>query len=602
MFNICDLTFYNYTGESYTYKFASGLNYFKGENNSGKTVFYNLIDYMLGSSKEIQNEDWYKNIKEITMKICNDKITYFLTRTKNKDENYFTVGEVFDFESRIPISYSEYKIRLENIFTPNSTFLNDIKIFTGQELTFRTFTIFNFLGEKRQGNIQDFLDKGRDIEYSVKLPALLNFIFNKNLKKIFELENKLKQLESEVKQLELNKNQYEFIAKEINNNILVLGLNIQYNGRNSDIIRKRLEQYKLINNNITQTSREKNISELTLMLENIDEQLKNYQSYKEGVKNIEKESINRKNLLIALDNILKNTNQYNYLLASIQKLLTEINTTISFSQDSIYDKTAETLKKQRELIKFEIKKQDSKFMRYSIKEKEKSVILLENYLKQNVIDSNEELTEKLKQIKSLKEELLYLKNKDDLSKINNLSKFITDLYNSAKDVSDFVKIDTEKANFQIMYIKKGNILQPKIKELQIREQGENKEKIKEYISTNYYTGSMARHTLIQICGYFGFLKLLIENSEYPLIPIFIGDHLSKPFDEKNITALGKIVCKSVEIIGKDKLQIFLFDDEEASTLGLEPDNCVDLIEYNNDSQKIKTGFIPFYKSNPKSKK
>lgn len=602
MFNICELTFYSYAGGSYTYKFVSGLNYFKGENNSGKTVFYNLIDYMLGSSKEIQNEDWYKNIKEITMKICNNDIIYFLTRTKNKDENYFTVGENVDFESRIPISYREYKIRLENIFTPNSAFLNDIKIFTGQELTFRTFTIFNFLGEKRQGNIQDFLDKGRDIEYSVKLPSILNFIFNKNLKKIFELENKLEQLEKEVKQLESNKNQYEFITKEINNNILVLGLNIQYNGKNSDIIKQRLEQYKLMNNDINQTSIEKNISELTLMLENIDEQLKNYQSYKEGVKNIEKESINRKNLLKALDNILRNTNQYNYLLESIQKLLTEINTTISFSQDSIYDKTVETLKKQRELIKFEIKKQDSKFKRYSIKEKEKAVILLENYLKQNIVDSNNTLTEKLKQVKSIKEEILQLKNKDDLSKINNLSKNITNLYNSARDVSDFVKIDTEKASFQIMYIKKGNILQPKIKELQTREQGENKEKIQEYILTNYYTGSMARHTLIQICGYFGFLKILIGNNKYPIVPIFIGDHLSKPFDEKNITALGKIVCKAIENIGKDNIQIFLFDDEEASTLGLEPDNSVNLIEYDKNHQKTKTGFIPFYMADSKSKK
>ena len=183
-----------------------------------------------------------------------------------------------------------------------------------------------------------------------------------------------------------------------------------------------------------------------------------------------------------------------------------------------------------------------------------------------------------------------------------MSKNITNLYNSAKDVSDFVKIDTEKASFQIMYIKKGNILQPKIKEFQIREQGENKEKIQEYILTNYYTGSMARHTLIQICGYFGFLKILIENNEYPLVPIFIGDHLSKPFDEKNITALGKIVCKAIENIGKDNIQIFLFDDEEASTLELEPDNNVNLIEYDKNHQKTKTGFIPFYIAESKSKK
>ncbi len=597
MFKITELIFYNHLEEPYSYEFVSGVNYFKGENNSGKTVFYNLIDYMLGSSKEIKNEEWYKNVKKITMKVFNNGISYILTRTKNKDENYFTVEGTTNFESMQSISYREYKIRLESIFTLNELLLNNIKIFTGQELTYRTFTIFNFLGEKRQGNIQDFLDKGRDIEYSVKLPSLLNFIFNKNLKRIFELEKKLENLEKEVKKLELKKNQYDFIAKEINNNIIILNLNIQYNGKNLELVKQRLEQYKLMEKDTKSVaSNNKNITELTLMLENIDEQLKTYQSYKQGIKNIEKESTNRKKLLIALDNILKNNNEYTYLFDAIKKLLNELNTTISFSQNSICDKTIDTLQKQRELLKNEIKKNDSKFKLYSIKEKEKAVILLENYLKQNIVDSNEELAEKFAKIKSIKDELFELKNKDDLTKINDLSEHITNLYNSAKDVSDFVKIDTDKSKFRIRYLKKGNILQPEIEEVQIIEKGENKEKVQQYVLTNYYTGSMARHTLIQICGYFGFLKLLIENGEYPLIPIFIGDHLSKPFDEKNINALGTVLNNAIDNIGKDNIQIFLFDDEEASKLGLDTDKIINLIEYNKHNRKIKTGFIPFYKA------
>ncbi|MFQ8626056.1 MAG: hypothetical protein ACLSA2_06110 [Candidatus Gastranaerophilaceae bacterium] len=293
---------------------------------------------------------------------------------------------------------------------------------------------------------------------------------------------------------------------------------------------------------------------------------------------------------------MKNNDEYSYLFDSIKKLLNELNTTISFSQSSICDKTIDTLQKQRELIKNEIKKNDAKFKLYSIQEKEKAVILLENYLKQNVVDSNEELAEKLSKIKTIKEELLELKNKDDLTKINNLSNYITNLYSLAKDVSDFVKIDTDKSKFKIRYLKKGNILQPEIEELQIVEKGDNKEKIQQYVLTNYYTGSMARHTLIQICGYFGFLKLLIENGEYPLIPIFVGDHLSKPFDEKNINALGAILNKAIQDIGKDNIQIFLFDDEEASKLALNANKTNNLIEYDKNNQKIKTGFIPFYKT------
>lgn len=594
MFKIKELTFYNNSNEFYKYEFSQGINYFKGNNNSGKTVFYNLLDYMLGSSKEINKEEWYQNIKEISLIISIDNIDYILTRTKDKDVNYFTVGTK-NFESRYPIKYREYKLKLETIFTPQNALLDEIKVFTGEELTFRTFTMFNFLGEKRQGEIQDFLDKCSNIEYIVKLPSLLNFIFNKNLKKIFKLEEQLNQLEKEIKKLVTNKNQYDFICKEINNNILILGLNIQYDGKNIDLVKKRLDEFKLMNTPEENKSAGKNLSELTLMLENINEQIKAYQNYKQEVKNIAKENKNRKELLKTLNSIISHNDQFNYLLLPIQKLISELDTTISFSQNSINDNTLDALIKQRELLKIEIKKNDAKFKLYSVKEKEKAIILLENYLAQNIVNSNTELEEKQKLVKNIKEELKELKNKDDQNKINELSKYITNLYNSAKDVSDFVKIDTDKLNFLIRYLKKGNILQPTITEIQ-----DNAEKgTKELVVNNYYTGSMARHTLIQICGYFGFLKLLLSSKEYPIIPIFVGDHLSKSYDDDNVIALGEVLNNAANDIGRDKIQVFLFDDKDYLKLGLKPDYSENLIIYDKEGKMIKSGFIPFYKPSKK---
>lgn len=593
MFKIEELTFYNYANESYTYKFSTGINYFKGKNNSGKTVFYTLLDYILGSSKEIK-EDWYKNISEISMKICNNDITYTLVRTKDKDVNYLTVGKI-DFESRYPITYREYKLKLENIFTPENSVLEEIKTFTGEDLTFRTFTMFNFLGEKKQGKIQDFLDKCSEVEYLVKLSSLLNFIFNKNLKRIFLLEEELKQLEKDIKKIEMQKNQYEFINKEINNNITILGLNIQYNGRNTDLIKERLELYKQMNKQNTTTDASSNISELSLMLENIDEQIKVYQNYKKEIKNIEKENRNRKHLLNTLDEILKKNNQYEYLLSPVSKLLSELDKTISFSQNTINDKTLDSLKKQRELLKEEIKKNNAKFKRFSLKEKEKAIILLEDYLSKNLLYSEEEFQAKLQRAKAIRDELKDLKNQDNQSKINELSKYITNLYNSAKEVSSFVKIDTDKNEFRIQYIKKGNILQPMIKETRF-----NKEKnTNDEILVNYYTGSMARHTLIQICGYFGFLKLLLSENKYPVIPIFVGDHLSKPYDDTNVNALGTIINNAINEIGRENLQIFLFDDEDFAKLTLQPDYSENLIVKDDNGEIVKSGFLPFYQPDKK---
>lgn len=53
-------------------------------------------------------------------------------------------------------------------------------------------------------------------------------------------------------------------------------------------------------------------------------------------------------------------------------------------------------------------------------------------------------------------------------------------------------------------------------------------------------------------------------------------------------AIGQIINKAYESIGKENLQIFMFDDEEYAVLALEPEHSEDLVN------KVKTGFNPFY--------
>ena len=46
MFKITELILTDINNVEYPYKFSSGINFFKGKNSSGKTVFYDLLDYM----------------------------------------------------------------------------------------------------------------------------------------------------------------------------------------------------------------------------------------------------------------------------------------------------------------------------------------------------------------------------------------------------------------------------------------------------------------------------------------------------------------------------------------------------------------------------
>jgi hypothetical protein len=136
----------------------------------------------------------------------------------------------------------------------------------------------------------------------------------------------------------------------------------------------------------------------------------------------------------------------------------------------------------------------------------------------------------------------------------------------------------ENESFKIKYFKKGNLLQPMITE----------KKLDKLVDVQYIIGSMARHTLIQLCGYLAFLNLLIKEDKYPIIPILVIDHISKPFDDINQKAIGTILNKAYEMIGTSNLQTFIFDDEEYNNLCIKPNHSERLFD------KKKTGFNPFF--------
>lgn len=582
MFKISELAMYGVDNEVFTYKFDIGVNYFRGKNSSGKTEFYSFIDFMFGSSEDIKEKPWYvDSLKKATMVFEMENIKYCISRTIEPNQNYLYYFGENEPES---IDLSEYKDKLNSIFARDTNLLKDIRNFTDEDLTYRTFTMFNFLGEKRQGAIHDFLDKCSDIRYSVKLASVLNFIFNNNLERIYELQNELENLLAELKEMEINSARYDFIINQVNKNLQKIGGNIWYTGKNTDDIRKHLSIIKDMQD-LSKKKNEKNIADMEVMFNNISEQIKIYENSISDTKQFEKDNENRKLLLSKLDGLINDNADFNYLVEPLKNLLTKIDSTIAFSKYLISDNTIKELKRQRETLRTEIRRNDSRFKMYTLEDKSKSIVLIEDYLSTDVYFLDEELKEKRKRIKEIREELKALQASDDTKKIREISEYITNLYYSAKDISSVVEDDMNQEGFKIQYIKRGNILQPMV--TKAIEADDNIGKKKEI---NYYIGSMARHTLIQLCGYLAFLNILLKDSRYPLIPILVIDHISKPFDEKNSKAIGKVISKAYESIGKENLQIFMFDDEQFESLSIQPDHSEGLV---NDN---KTGFNPFFTS------
>lgn len=578
MFKLSKLIMFDMNEESYTYEFSEGVNYFKGKNSSGKTEFYSFIDFMFGSSEDITKKPWYKNsLSKATMLFEYNGNEFSVTRTRNQNNNYLNYADEDISEA---IDLRQYKDKLNSIFTRDIQLLKDIRNFTNEELTYRTFTMFNFLGEKGQGKIQDFLDKCSDIKYSIKLNPILNFIFNKNLETIYQLQNELDVLLQEVKDFESSNQKFDFVINQVNANLQKIGSNIWYTGRNLDEIKAYL--FGVIDmQNSEKLAEKRNIADLEVMYNNLSEQIKVYENSTADAKQFEKDNGNRRKLLNKLQELLDENADFSYLVHSMQKLLNDIDNTIFFSNYIISDNTVKELKKQRDQIKTEIRRYDSRFKCYTLEQKSKAIALIEEYLSVEVIANDDILKEKKKRIREIREELKALQNSDDTKKINELSDFITNLYYSAKDISSVVSDDIKQKGFEIKYLKKGNILQPMVFSDDIESTDSKKQ-------VNYYIGSMARHTLIQLCGYLAFLKILLENNRYPIIPILVIDHISKPFDEDNSSAIGKVISTAYETIGKGNLQTFIFDDEDFEKLHLQPEH------YENLVTDTKSGFNPYF--------
>lgn len=576
MFKIEELCLIN-SEQTYSYRFTNGINYFQGKNNTGKTVFFNFIDFMFGADKNYANNPWFKGtLSKAILTFEYNNIRYELTRSIDGKNNYF---RYCDEELGDSIDIVEYKQRINAIFSVSSDYDATLYEFTHEHLTYRSFTIFNFLDEVNQGKINDFLTKCSNIKYAVHLTPILNYIFNNNIGRIIELTTSLNNLQAELRAFEKEKNSSDYLLSRINKNLKILNITENFVGNNQARISELLEKAKYSDSvGNKKSGQEQSISELRVILNSIEEQLKVYKNMKSDAAKIDIEMKNRTQLLQTLYKMIEENANYTYLITPITNLIEQLNKSISFQRLAIEDKTIDELSKQRLKILSRIKDNTSRFERYSLADKEKALIFIESDLQEYKSSNEDDIIAVKKQIADIKKQIRNLQNQDDTKKIKKISQYITSLYSQGKDVSPFIKDDLHKNEFEINYIKKGNTLVPSILE-------KNNEKLKR---VNYVIGSLARQTLIQLCGYLGLLKLILSERKVPIIPLLVIDHISKPFDKENIKTLGIVLTKFIEDISPENIQIFMFDDKEPSDLNFNPNNIEHL---QNDS---KTGFNPFF--------
>ncbi len=581
MFKLEKLTLFHQGNElPFVYQFDFGINYFSGKNDSGKTEFYTFIDFMFGADVKLSEKTWFKDtLSHAELQFVYQNREYTISRfLSDPNKNYFRYA---DEENTAELRLQEYRERLNLVFSQNDQTLKELRSFVEEDVGYRTFTVFNFLGEKRQGVLNDFFDKCSSLKYAVKIPGLLNYIFNKNIATIATLKKKEESIKQVIHNLEKTSARNDDIRSRINHQLKVLGIDKTFTGHNADTIRYEVSKFQTSLRRNNSNKKSLTVTELETIYTSLDEQLKRQESFEHDHTEFIADDIKQKELLKTLRDIIGHNPTYAYLVDPIIKLVNGLDKSISFNKYLIQENTIHALKKQREEVRQQLLSSKQKYSIYSVSDKSRAVTLIDEYL--NYYDGSlktSDLSIKKSELRKIQEEIRALQHANNQEQIDSLSADITRLYKSTTAVSDLSEYDFEQDGFRITYFKNGNILQPQI--------SDSVDSLDESAFKNYYTGSMARHTLIQLCGYLSFLRMLIREKKYPLIPILVIDHISKPFDKNNMKSIGAVLHEAYNGIEKSDLQIILFDDEKATNLGIKPDYETDLLT------EEKTGFNPFY--------
>ncbi|WP_167797620.1 hypothetical protein, partial [Listeria monocytogenes] len=322
------------------------------------------------------------------------------------------------------IDFEEYKAKLMAVFSPNEKNLRELRAFIDEDITYRTFTLFNFLGETRQGVVNDFFDKSHEIKYALKLDSILNFIFNKNLEAINQLKIEFNSLTSDVNKIQAELESNNFIRKRINGLLLQLGVKKIFNGKNSSDIYMEIEKFEKMEEK--PTNDKVDLSSLEIYYNTLSEQINEYDKIIQDSKQIENDNRNRESLLRNLQELVRDKKDYQYLINPIISTLNELENSISFSRYVRQDEVVKKLKEQKNDVKDEIQRQSSKFKMYSFNEKTEKIVILKDLLgqKNNEIDL-EDLEKKKRRIKDIRYELKKLQNSEDKEKLNKISNLMT---------------------------------------------------------------------------------------------------------------------------------------------------------------------------------
>lgn len=569
------LTMVGHDGNRHSYRFSRGINYIYGANGTGKSAFYEFLDFMLGASRPssapLSEMEWYKDtLHSAELSITHNGSEYAFVRSID--------GLSFNIKKDghgIPCqSLSDYCEIVNSLLEVPSDALRALELYAGEKLKFRSMTIFNFLGEKGAGRLDDFLDKSSDLKYGLKVARILDFMFNDHVQEIVDLENKAEKTRIRQSAMTEKLRTADFLVSLINEKLSILRSPFVFSGRNIAALRKAIENCR---GGVYKKGRIENIEGLRFAAESVANKVSALSIEVEDMKSTAKLQQNREKLLKALVSVAEGRSGYEQCVRAAIRMVEEIQEGASYSR---LDLKREALRKARVELKrlnCQIIALESGESPTDVEQRQVAFSVLDDAIKRFEYAESGDLAQITKELQEIQKEIARLKAEDDEEKLRAVSESITAYYSACIEFAPLAAEDFSRQGYEINFLKKGCSLRPSKYE---ESDGNERRRV------TYIAGSFARHALIQLCGYTALLEFLLRDVELPVLPLLCVDHPSKPFDEDNKRGVGAILNRFVE--RNSTVQVFVFDSANPADLGIAPAAFINL------AGTPGGGFNPFY--------
>lgn len=194
---------------------------------------------MLGADKKNLSEaPWFKeSLQTAKMQISFNGHVLFLYRDLLDNEFRLVIDgtacKVSDLE--------EYRRYLNSLFLESADEPASLSEYVGQDLTYRTFTLFSFLSEVTVGRINSFFSKLLETKYRVKQRPLFDYLFSIDANRIVLLQRKIADLNKQARELEARRAFNNHYLEAVNQELAKLGIVERFDGGNAAVISELAE-------------------------------------------------------------------------------------------------------------------------------------------------------------------------------------------------------------------------------------------------------------------------------------------------------------------------------------------------------------------------